>query len=78
MCDRCANSILANSYLYTHIQMGLNVVMIAFHYCISQLECYIRIIRNVSVLLDYEIPADSMVYLCIYIDLYSNCDRLWR
>ncbi len=33
---------------------------------------------NVFVILDYEITADSAVYLCIYTELYSNCDRLWR
>ncbi len=36
-------------------------------YCISQLECYVRII-NVFVL-DYEMPADRAVFLCIYKEL---------
>ncbi len=47
-------------------------------YCISQLECYIRIINNVFVRLDYEMSADRAVYLCIYTELYSNCDRSRR
>ncbi len=31
-----------------------------------------------NVILNYEITADSAVYLCIYTELYSNCDRLQR
>ncbi len=60
-----------------NIEISYNKQNIVF-YCISQLACFIRIIQMFFVILDYEITADSAVYLCIYTELYSNCDRLWR
>ncbi len=50
------NNILCN------IEISYNKQNIVF-YCISQLACFIRIIQMFFVILDYEITADSAVYL---------------
>ncbi len=39
---------------------------------------FILLLELFFVILDYEITADSAVYLFIYTELYSNCDRLRR
>ncbi len=66
-----------------NIEISYNKQNIVFD-CISQLACFIMPVEkrfnysNVFVILDYEITADSVIYLCIYTELFSNCDRLWR
>ncbi len=44
-----------------NIEISYNKQNIVF-YCISQLACFIRIIKMFFVILDYEITADSAVY----------------
>ncbi len=49
-----------------NIEISYNKQNIVF-YCISQLACYIRIIK--IFLSFYEMPADCVVSLCIYTEL---------
>lgn len=41
-------------------------------YCISQLVCYIRIINNVFVVLDYEISADKALFIYAFTQNYTQ------
>ncbi len=45
-----------------NIEISYNKQNIGF-YCISQLVCYVRIIKKKIIILGYEMTADSVVYL---------------
>ncbi len=54
--------LILNNILWNIVRNNKQTIVL---YCISQLECYIELLIMFC-LLDYEIPADSAVYLCIY------------
>ncbi len=41
-------------------------------YCISQQVCYIRILNNAFVIIDYEMPADKALFVYAFTQNYTQ------